>query len=121
MSVSYTGIRFPFRFNNTGGVDTSSTDSMFFPHIVESVQQITGTNMPERFFNPNFGVNMRHLVFKAMTKNLLTLYDTLIIEGVTKWDNRVSTVFTSEIKNIEGTLQGELEIELKDIEKYNTE
>lgn len=121
MSTNYTGIKYPFRFNNRGGVDTSTTSSFDFQHIVESVQQITGTNLGERFFNPNFGVGLRQLVFKTMNKNLLMLYQSIVLEGVTKWDKRVLTVEGAEVHNSEGTLQGYLDIELKDVEKYNTE
>lgn len=121
MSTSYTGIKFPFRFNNRGGVDTSSTSTYDFPHIKESVMQIVGTNLGERFYNPNFGVGIRHLVFKTMSKNLLLLYKSIVLEAVTKWDKRVLTVENAEINNSEGTLQGFLDIELKNVEKYNAE
>lgn len=121
MPYSYTGIKFPFRFNNAGRVDTSSTGNGSYPHIVESVQQIAGTNKKERYYNPEFGVALKHLVFKPLNTNIIALYESIVLEELIRWDNRVLTVGGAYLNNNEGTFEGYIDVELKDIEKYNAE
>ena len=44
----FTGISYPFRSNSRGGVSMSTTSATDPTHIVESIEQIFGTNYLER-------------------------------------------------------------------------
>ena len=44
----FTGISYPFRINSRGGVSMSTTSATDPTHIVESIEQIFGTNYLER-------------------------------------------------------------------------
>lgn len=69
MSVSekgYKGISFPFRFNSSGGVATSTTSPEDLSHIEESIEQIIRTRMYERVMEHNFYCDIDPSLFENM-------------------------------------------------------
>lgn len=79
------GLAFPLQTNQRGGIDVSKQEQK----IRESIQIILGTQYNERVMRPNFGCNLRSLVFapnNAATANLARHY---VEEGLTKWEPRI--------------------------------
>jgi uncharacterized protein len=80
------GLAFPLKTNQRGGIDVSKQEQK----IRESILIILGTQYNERVMRPNFGCNLRSLVFapnNAATANLARHY---VEEGLTKWEPRIT-------------------------------
>jgi phage baseplate assembly protein W len=84
------GIAYPFRFSRqTGRTRVSTTESADKEHIRESIQQILGTHRGERFMRPDFGSDLRRVVFEpnlAVARGLLRHY---VYDAIRRWEPRV--------------------------------
>ena len=89
MRGGYTGISFPFRIGNKGGVVLSTTDRYSVPHIEESIQQILGTRLGERVMEYGFGSDLDTQVFEPndpVTHNLIKYQ---IVEALDRFEPRI--------------------------------
>jgi len=80
------GFAFPLQINQRGGINVSKQEQK----IRESILIILGTQYNERVMRPDFGCNLKSLVFapnNAATANLARHY---VEEGLTKWEPRIS-------------------------------
>lgn len=64
MNRGFTGISFPFRLNNKGGLKMSSTSYTDSSHIKESIIQILSTEVGERIMEVNFGSSVSASIFE---------------------------------------------------------
>ncbi len=94
-TTGFTGAQFPFRFNGTGGIATSTVTTGDPSHIVESIRQIIGTRQGERVMRPEFGGNADSLVFAPQTDVGLRVANHTIGKQIRRWEKRV------ELKSIE--------------------
>lgn len=81
------GIKFPFKFGETGGVGIIEQDSGL-EKIKQSIAIILGTYLGERLFNPEFGSRLSEIPFEpndAPTRDLLYLYTA---EAIQRWESR---------------------------------
>lgn len=79
------GFAFPLRINPRGGI----TESRHTKKVRESILFILGTQYGERVMRPNFGCNLKSLVFapnNTATANLACYY---VEEGLTTWEPRI--------------------------------
>ena len=86
----YKGISFPFRFNSSGGVTTSTTSPEDLSHIEESVEQIIRTKMYERIMELDFYCDVDPSLFENMedaTNQGLLAFN--IREALNKNDDRI--------------------------------
>ena len=84
------GIKFPFTIDRkTGGVATSETTPHDHAHIHESIIQILGTRIGERFMRPDFGSRLHELVFEPNDSVLKSMIRHYVIEAIRKWEKRV--------------------------------
>ena len=82
------GLSFPFRFDyRTGGPQMSTSDD--HEHIKESIRQILGTRIGERFMRPDFGSRLHELVFKGNDAVLRGLIKHHVVEAISRWEKRV--------------------------------
>lgn len=80
------GFAFPLQANQRGGINVSKQEQK----IRESILIILGTQYNERVMRPDFGCNLKSLVFapnNAATSNLARHY---VEEGLTKWEPRIA-------------------------------
>ncbi|MFZ2498186.1 GPW/gp25 family protein [Methanosarcina sp.] len=80
------GFAFPLQTNQRGVIDVSKQEQK----IKESILIILGTHHNERVMRPDFGCNLRSLVFapnNTATANLARHY---VEEGLTKWEPRIA-------------------------------
>jgi len=80
------GFAFPLQINQRGGINVSKQEQK----IRESILIILGTQYNERVMRPDFGCNLKSLVFapnNAATANLARHY---VEEGLTKWEPRIA-------------------------------
>jgi uncharacterized protein len=98
------GISFPLQVNQRGGISVSKYEEK----ISESILTILGTQYNERAMRPDFGCNLRSLVFapnNAATANLARHY---VEEGLTRWEPRIAldevVVENTETDKSEGLL-----------------
>lgn len=80
------GFAFPLQTNPRGGISVSKQEQK----IRESILIILGTQYNERVMRPNFGCNLKSLVFapnNSATANLARHY---VEEGLTKWEPRIT-------------------------------
>lgn len=91
MDTGYTGISFPFRLNNKGGVLLSSTDKNSVPHIIESMKQILGTKKFERPMEYHIYSDVDSSVFEPNDISSQTLIAYQIAEAL-KLDSRIEVL-----------------------------
>ena len=79
------GFAFPLHINPQGGIRQSRHQQK----IEQSIRIILGTQHGERLMRPDFGCNLRSLVFapnNTATANLARHY---VEEGLTRWEPRI--------------------------------
>lgn len=89
MSRGYTGISFPFKIGNRGGVVMSTTNRYEVPHIIESMEQILGTHKRERKMEKNFGSDLDLQIFEPnepVTHNIIKYQ---IVQALKEFEPRV--------------------------------
>lgn len=96
MSVIITkGISFPFRFGAKGRVVLSEASDYTDAHIKESITQILLTNRGERVMEPEFGSNIRDLIFTENDPSLDNIAIDFARKSLSRWEPRI------EVENIE--------------------
>lgn len=85
----YTGISYPFRVNNRGGVVTSTTSATDPTHIAESIQQIFKTNFLERPMEADIYSDVSELLFEPNNEALQELLRSDIIDAIERLEDRV--------------------------------
>lgn len=116
----WTGISFPFKFNNLGRVETSTTDSENFTHITESISQLSTTGIGERFFSP-VGTNLKGLTWKPMNANMEVFFKSTMVEQLALWEKRVMFINVDDIIDEQnGTFIGEVLVYVKDYQQYSS-
>ena len=102
------GLRYPFRFQSlSGGTQISAATSQEHEHIRESILQILGTRIGERFINPEFGSRLKDLVFEQNDEVLKGLLRHYVIDAIKRWEKRVIITevrFDDRPVNIDGSL-----------------
>lgn len=90
MNKGFKGISFPFRFNSSGGVATSTTAPNDLSHIEESIEQIIRTSIGERVMEVEFGNEAFRLLFENLddetNRGIITMF---ITDAIERWDKRV--------------------------------
>ena len=93
------GLRFPFAFDRrTGGTRTSAAHD----HIGESIRQILGTRVGERFMRPDFGSRLHELVFEPNDAILKSLVKHYAIEAIQRWEKRITLTAVTFDEGSEG-------------------
>lgn len=85
----FTGISFPFRIGNRGGLVMSSTSRYEVPHIIESIQQILGTKKRERVMELHFGSDIDFRIFEENDTTTHTLIKYQILETLEEFEPRI--------------------------------
>lgn len=84
------GIAYPFSFvRQTGSTLVSTSTSENRVHIRQSIEQILGTWKSERFMNPEFGCDMRRVVFEPNTSVAKGLLRHFVYDAIRRWEPRV--------------------------------
>ena len=84
------GLAFPFRFDRrSGGTASSDSQTRQYQHIRESIRQILGTRLGERFMRPDFGSRLHELVFESNNALLHGLARHYITEALHRWEKRI--------------------------------
>lgn len=89
MQKGYTGISFPFRIGNKGGVVLSSTSRYEVPHIIESIIQILGTVKKERVMEMTFGSDVMSRLFDPNDEILQNLLRYQILDILLTQEPRI--------------------------------
>ena len=106
------GLAFPLQTNPRGGIKASSQEQK----VKESIRMILGTQHGERVMRPNFGANLRSLVFapnNQATANLARFY---VEEALTTWEPRIileDVVVRNDHENGAGYLRIEIRYRIK--------
>lgn len=104
MSVSQTGISFPFRIGVKGGLALSSTNIYEPTHLEESITQLLLTNKFERPMETHMYSDVRSFVFKTLDESLKNLLKYYIVETL-KLEPRI--IVTQDDIEIEEVKNGE--------------
>lgn len=100
------GISYPLRTNSRGGIQASSGESK----IKESLLLILGTQPGERLMRPNFGCNLRDLVFASNNAATSDIARHRVSEALRVWEPRIvvdDVIVTNDNKD------GRLIVEIK--------
>ena len=97
------GLGFPLELGApTTGKTRGLAESGGVAKIAESIEIILGTQYGERLMRPQFGCNLRSLVFApndSATANLARYY---ITEGLTRWEPRIEVLDVSVANDVSG-------------------
>lgn len=97
MNDGYTGLSFPMRLNAKGGLRMSSTSSLDFSHIEESINQILNTSIGERPVELYFGSRLSTHIFDPSDESSYSLIKHEIVEALKQFEPRIE-VDTSGIE-----------------------
>lgn len=87
------GLSFPFRFSQqSGGAEMSAVTSREHAHIHESIRQILGTKLGERFMRPDFGSRLHTLVFEPNGDVLKGLLRHHTVDALRRWERRITVL-----------------------------
>lgn len=85
----FTGISFPIRLNNKGGLKMSSTSATDSSHIEESITQILGTELEERVMELYFGSSISSHIFDSTDTESYNLIRYEICETLKQFEPRI--------------------------------
>lgn len=100
------GIAFPLGLNPRGGIRESRTEEK----IRQSILVILGTEYGERLMRPNFGANLKSLVFAPNNKATANLAQFYVEEALRTWEPRINL---DEVVVKNDNFQGRLMIEIR--------
>ncbi len=90
------GLKHPFEFmRRTGAPGVSVATSTEHAHINESIIQILGTRIGERFIRPDFGSRLHELVFEQNDDLLRALVRHYVRDAIGRWEKRVQVTGVS--------------------------
>ena len=118
----FTGISYPFRVNNTGGVSMSTTSATDPTHIAESIRQIFNTSFLERPMESDIYTTVTSLLFEPNDEALQAVLKSRMVDDLERLEERV----TCSEDDIEFTIEIEDDVEFLyanltyTIIKYNT-
>lgn len=85
----FTGISYPFRISNRGGVVMSTTSRNDPSHIAESIQQIFNTNFLERPMEADIYSNITSLLFEPNDISLQQVLKARIVDDLDRLEKRI--------------------------------
>lgn len=85
----FTGISYPFRISNRGGVVMSTTDRYDSTHIEESIQQILNTDQLERPMESEIYTTVTTLLFEPNDETLQQVLKTRLAEDLERLEERI--------------------------------
>lgn len=85
----YTGISYPFRISNRGGVVMSTTSKTDPTHIAESIQQIFNTDFLERPMEAEVYTTVTSLLFEPNDETLQQVLKSRIVDDLTRLEERI--------------------------------
>ena len=118
----FTGISYPFRVNNRGGVSMSTTSATDPTHIAESIRQIFNTSLLERPMESDIYTTVTSLLFEPNDEALQAVLKSRMVDDLERLEERV----TCSEDDIEFTIEIEDDVEFLyanltyTIIKYNT-
>ena len=88
------GFSFPFHFSGNGGVAKQGNNGFdsSIEKIRESLFQILGTILKERFIRRDFGNELHNLLFEGIDPFLLSRMRQFVIVGILKYEKRINVV-----------------------------
>ena len=118
----FTGISYPFRVNNRGGVSMSTTSATDPTHIAESIRQIFNTSFLERPMESDIYTTVTSLLFEPNDEALQAVLKSRMVDDLERLEERVTCSeddieFTIEIEDDVKFLYANLTYT---IIKYNT-
>lgn len=100
----FTGISYPFRVNSRGGCSMSTTSATDPTHIIESIEQIFGTNYLERPMEGNYVyTSVSAMLFEPNDIALQQVLKTRMVADLERLEKRITCD--------EGDIDFEVEIE----------
>lgn len=118
----FTGISYPFRVSNRGGVVMSTTSRNDPTHIAESIQQIFNTSYLERPMEAEIYTTVTSLLFEPNDISLQQVLKNRMVNDLTRLEERIEC----DEEGIEFEVEIEDEVEILyatityKIIKYNT-
>ena len=85
----FTGISYPFRVSNRGGVVMSTTSRTDPTHIAESIQQILNTNFLERPMESEIYTTVTSLLFEPNDITLQQVLKSRIVDDLDRLEERI--------------------------------
>ena len=85
----FTGISYPFRISNRGGVVMSTTSKTDPTHLAESIQQILNTEFLERPMESQIYTTVTPLLFEPNDVSLQQILKSRIVDDISRLEERV--------------------------------
>lgn len=103
----FTGISYPFRISNRGGVVTSTTSATDPTHIAESIRQIFCTDYLERPMEADVYTTVTALLFEPNDVSLQQVLKSRMVSDLERLEERIET----DEDSIEFTVETEDDVE----------
>lgn len=107
LSKGFTGISYPFRVSNQGGIVTSTTSSNNVAHIEESIRQIFGTSFLERVMESDIYSSIDASLFEPNDVSLQQVIKAQIVEDLSRIEERIELSEDDVDLSVETTEEGE--------------
>lgn len=89
-NIGFTGISFPFRIGNKGGVVMSTTSITDVQHIIEGMTQILNTRPKERGMEFHFKSEIDTDIFEPNDESARTMLAYQITEALSELEDRIN-------------------------------
>lgn len=84
--VANNGMTFPQRINARGFIEFTDDIRALVRY---SIYQILGTNLNERFMEPEFGSRLKELLFEPIDEIFISLARVYTVQAIARWEPRV--------------------------------
>lgn len=103
MNTFITSIQYPFAINR--GLKTLAEENEYREHILQLIKQVLLTNPGERVNRPDFGCEIRRMLFNPNSEVSASLAQVSIFQALEKWLGTVISVENVKVQPIEERLE----------------
>lgn len=102
MDTFINSIRYPLAVNQ--GLKTLAEENDYREHVIQMIKQVLLTNPGERVNRPDFGCEIRRMLFNPNSEISASLAQVSVFQALEKWLGTVIKVENVKVKPIEETL-----------------
>ena len=107
----------PFRIGKDG---RTAQPSDFEQHVHEELMQLILTNLGERLFQPEFGTNVRRLVFENIDETTKAMTKATVTQALNRWLGHRVEIENLDVTSEEGTWKVDMKYRLAGAEDSRT-
>jgi uncharacterized protein len=103
MEAKIKSIKYPFATDE--GLKTWAEENDYRQHVIQLIKQVLLTSPGERINRPDFGCEIRRMIFNPNSEVAASLAQVTIYQALEKWLGKVISVDNVKVKPIEERLE----------------